>query len=121
MPYPDSHDKSQLSTPRRVLQQYRFIEPLAEPFDRGLLSASRQDRAAAGEPPYKTAIAAAKAAHRGSRVAQEANCILDVVLIAHRCGTAHWAEKNYGPSSGHEHGPATARILAEMAAAGDVA
>ena len=31
----------------------------------------------------------------------------------------HWAEKNYGPPSGDEHGPATARVLAEMAAAGN--
>ena len=97
--------------------QRRLIEPLAEPFDQALPRV-QTDRLLVNRLTSPL-IAAADAARSGSCVAPEAGRILDALLTAHRRGAVHWAEKNYGPPSGDEHGPAVARVLAEMAAAGN--
>lgn len=96
--------------------QRRLIEPLAEPYDQALPRV--QTERLLVNRLTSPLIAAADAARSGSCVAQEASRILDVLLTAHRRGAVRWAEKNYGPPSGDEHGPAIARVLAEMAAAG---
>ena len=87
--------------------QRRLIEPLAEPFDQTLPRV--QTERLLVNRLTSPLIAAAEAARSGSCVAQEASRILDVLLTAHRRGAVYWAEKNYGPPSGDEHGPATAR------------
>jgi hypothetical protein len=97
--------------------QRRLIEPLTEPFDQSLPGVETErllvNRLTA------PLIAAAEAARSASCVADEADRVLGILLTAHRRGAAHWAEKNYGPPSGDEHGPAIARVLAEIAVAGD--
>ena len=97
--------------------QRRLIEPLAEPFDQALPRV--QTERLLVNRLTSPLIAAADAARSGSCVAHEASRILDVLLTAHRRGAVHWAEKNYGPPGGDEHGPAIAGILAEMAVAGN--
>ena len=97
--------------------QRRLIEPLAEPFDQALPRV--QTERLLVNRVTSPLLAAAEAARSGSCVAQEANRFLDILLTAHRRGAVHWAEKNYGPPGGDEHGPAAARVLAEMAAAGN--
>jgi hypothetical protein len=97
--------------------QRRLIEPLAEPYDQAL-PCVQTDRLLLNRLTSPL-IAAADAARSGSCVAPEAGRILDALLTAHRRGSAHWAEKNYGPPSGDRHGPAVARVLAETAAVGN--
>jgi hypothetical protein len=97
--------------------QRRLIEPLTEPFDRALPDVETEQLLV--NRLTAPLIAAAGAARSESCVAEEAARALDVSLTAHRRGAVHWAEKNYGPPSGDENGPATTRVLAEMAAAGD--
>jgi hypothetical protein len=63
-------------------------------------------------------IAAAEAARSDSCVAERAQGLLGALLTAHRRGAAHWAEENYGLPN-DQHGPATAHVLAGLAAAGD--
>ena len=95
--------------------QRQLIEPLAEPFDQALPHVPTERLLV--NRLTSPLIAAADAARSGTCVAQQASCILDVLLTAHRRGAVHWAEKNYGPP-GDEHGAAIARVLAEMAATG---
>jgi hypothetical protein len=97
--------------------QRRLIEPLAEPYEQALPRV-QTDRLLVNRLT-SALIAAADTARSGSCVAPEAGRILDALLTAHRRGAVHWAEKNYGPPSGDEHGPAVARVLAETAAAGN--
>jgi hypothetical protein len=97
--------------------QRRLIEPLTEPYDQAL-PLVHTERLLVNRLTGPL-VGAAQAASSGSCVAQEANQILDILLTAHRRGAAHWAEKNYGAPGGDEHGPAIARTLAEMAAAGN--
>jgi hypothetical protein len=97
--------------------QRRLIEPLTEPFDQAL-SLVDTERLLVNRLTGPL-IGAAQAARSGSCVVQEANRILDILLTAHRRGAAHWAEKNYGAPGSDEHGPAIARTLAEIAAAGN--
>jgi hypothetical protein len=96
--------------------QRHLIEPLAEPYDQALPGV-RTERLLVNRLTSPL-TAAADAARSGSCIAHEASRILDVILPVHRRGAVHWAEENYGPPSGDEHGPAIARALAEMAAAG---
>lgn len=96
--------------------QRRLIEPLPEPYDQALPRV--QTELLLVNRLTSPLIAAADAARSGSCVAQQASRILDALLTAHRRGAVHWAEKNYSQPGGDEHGPAIARILAEMAAAG---
>lgn len=96
--------------------QRHLIEPLAQPYDQAL----------PGVPTARLLVnrltspltAAAGAARSGSCIAEEASRILDTILPVHRRGAVHWAEENYGPPGGDEHGPAIARALAKIAAAG---
>jgi hypothetical protein len=96
--------------------QRRLIEPLIGPFDQALPGVETERLLV--NRLTSPLIAAAQAARSGSCVAEEADRLLGVLLTAHRRGAVHWAEENYGPPN-DENGPATARILAEMAAAGD--
>jgi hypothetical protein len=96
--------------------QRRLIEPLAEPFDQALPGVETERLLV--NRLTGPLIAAAEAARSESCVAEEAGRALGILLTAHRRGAVHWAEKNYGPPN-DERGPATARVLAEMAAAGD--
>ncbi len=63
-------------------------------------------------------ITAAMAARGPSCVAQAARDLLGGLILAHRRATVHWAEEGYS-WPGNQHGPAGARVLAELAAAGD--
>ena len=96
-------------------EQRRIIEPLAEPFDQALPRV-RTERLQVNR--LTSPLIAADAALSGSCVAQEAGRILEVLLEAHRRGAVHAAQKNHGWPSGDQHGPAIARVLAQMAAAG---
>ena len=99
------------------IAQRRLIEPLAEPYDQALAGV-KTERLLVNRLTSPL-IAAADAARGESCIAQEARRILDVILPVHRRGAIHWAEENYGPPSGDEHGPAITRALAKMAAAGN--
>jgi hypothetical protein len=97
-------------------EQRRLIEPLAEPFDQAL-PAVETERLLVNRLTSPL-IAAAEAARSSSCVAKEAGRILGILLTAHRRGAAHWAEQNYGLPN-DQHSPATARVMAEIAAGGD--
>jgi hypothetical protein len=96
--------------------QRRLIEPLGEPFDE-TLPAVETERLLVNRLTSPL-IAAAEAARSESCVTEPAQAVLGALLTAHRRGAAYWAEKNY-VNPGDQHGPATAHVLAEMAAAGD--
>lgn len=97
--------------------QRRLIEPLGEPFAETLTDVETEQLLV--NRLTSPLIGAAEAARSDSCVAQQAQDILGPLLAAHRRGAAHWAEKNYGSPGGDQHGPAIARVLAELAAGGD--
>jgi hypothetical protein len=63
-------------------------------------------------------ITTAMAARGPGCVAEAARALLGGLILAHRRATVHWAEEGYS-WPGNQHGPAGARVLAELAAAGD--
>lgn len=97
--------------------QRRLIEPIGEPFAETLPGVGTEQLLV--NRLTSLLIAAAEAARSDSCVARQAQDVLGPLLAAHRRGAAYWAEKNYGPPGGDQHGQAAARVLAEMAAAGD--
>lgn len=94
----------------------RIVDPLDEPFDKALpgVEAERLLLNRLTGP----LIAAAAAARSDSCVVRDAESILDALLAADRRGTLYRGA--HGPRlPNDQHGPATARVLAEMAAAGN--
>jgi hypothetical protein len=63
-------------------------------------------------------ITTAVAARCPGCVAEAARDLLGALILAHRRAIVHWAEEGYS-WPGNQHGPAGARVLAELAAAGD--
>lgn len=93
--------------------QRQLITPVEEPFDEALAAISTErlllNRLTS---PFITALAAAASI---SCAAGDARALLSALLPAHGRATLHWAKEGYS-HPGNQHGPATARALAELAA-----
>ena len=96
--------------------QQRRIDPVSEPYAQAI------PRVATGQLLLNrlTAplIAAADVARSANCVAGDAQVMLDVLLAAHRRAAISWTESGYRHPN-DQHGPAVARVLAGIAAAGD--
>ena len=91
--------------------QRRRIDPVREPYAQAI------PRVETGRLLLNR-LTAPLIARSGSCVAEDAQVMLDVILAAHRRVAISWTEIGYR-HPGDQHGPAVARVLAEIAAAGD--